>query len=246
MNIEDILLAAALLLAALLYSSVGHAGASGYLAVMALASIPPEIMRPTALAMNIVVAIVTTFKFYRAGSFSWRLFIPLAITAVPLAYLGGRMNLPVDIYKQIVGVVLLFAAWRSFTTSKNASSYEIRTAPVAVLMVTGGALGFLAGLTGVGGGIFLSPLLLFARWAPIKVISGVSAAFILVNSIAGILGLMSGTPVYHDALPVWAIAVLIGGYIGAEFGSKRLGNPAIQRLLALVLLVAGLKLVAAV
>lgn len=246
MNIEDILLAAALLLAALLYSSVGHAGASGYLAVMALASVPPEIMRPTALAMNIVVAVITTFKFYRAGSFSWRLFIPLAITAVPLAYLGGRMNLPVDIYKQIVGIVLLFAAWRSFATSKNASGYEIRTAPVAFLMVCGGALGFLAGLTGVGGGIFLSPLLLFARWAPIKVISGVSAAFILVNSIAGILGLMSAAPVFHNALPVWAIAVLIGGYIGAEFGSKRLGNPVIQRLLALVLLVAGLKLVAAV
>jgi len=246
MNVEDIILALLLLLAALLYSSVGHAGASGYLAAMALAGVTPEIMRPTALALNIVVAIVATTKFYRAGSFSWRLVVPLVITSIPLAYLGGRLNLPVDIYKQLIGAVLIFAAVRSFYTSKGASTYEIRNAPVPILLLTGAGLGFLSGLTGVGGGIFLSPLLLFSRWAPVKVISGVSAAFILVNSIAGILGLMSNNPVFHPALPVWAGVVLIGGYIGAEYGSRRLGNPTIQKLLGVVLLVAGIKMAAGV
>lgn len=246
MNFDDMILGLLLLLAALLYSSVGHAGASGYLAAMALAGVPPEIMRPTALALNIVVAFVATTKFYRAGSFSWRLFIPLSITSIPLAYLGGRLNLPVDIYKQLIGGVLVFAACRSFYTSKGASSYKLRTAPIPLLVFLGGCLGFLSGLTGVGGGIFLSPLLLFSRWAPVKVISGVSAAFILVNSIAGILGLLSTTPVFHSALPAWAVVVLIGGYIGAEYGSKRLGNPTIQRLLGVVLLVAGIKMAAGI
>lgn len=241
---EGLVLAALLLLAALLYSSVGHAGASGYLAAMALIGISPAVMKPTALALNILVAVIATIKFYRVGSFSWRLFIPLAVTAIPLAYLGGRLSLPTHLYKPLVGVVLIYAAWRSFHTAKSASNYAINEAAVPVLLVAGGALGFLSGLTGVGGGIFLSPLLLFFRWAPVRVISGVAAAFILVNSIAGILGVMSSSVQFHPALPLWALVVVIGGYIGAAYGSKRLGNPTIQRLLALVLLVAGAKMIA--
>lgn len=244
LDAESILLAALLLAAAVLYSSVGHAGASGYLAAMALVGVSPAIMKPTALALNILVALITTFKFYRVGSFSWRLFIPLAITAVPLAYLGGRLSLPVHFYKPLVGAVLIYAAWRSVATASVASSYAIREPSVPVLLACGAALGFLSGLTGVGGGIFLSPLLLFLRWAPLKVISGVAAAFILVNSTAGILGVMSTGVQFHPALPLWALVVVVGGYIGAEYGSRRLGNPAIQRLLALVLLVAGAKMIA--
>ena len=244
MSIDDVFLSFCLFVAALLYSSVGHAGASGYLAAMALVGVSPETMKPTALALNILVAVIATTKFYRAGSFSWRLFIPLAVTAIPLAYIGGRLSLPSHIYKPIVGAVLVYAAWRSFMTAKSASEYEITNAPLFFLLIAGAALGFLSGLTGVGGGIFLSPLLLFFRWAPVKVISGVAAAFILVNSIAGILGVVSSETHFHQALPIWAIVVLVGGYIGSTYGSRRLGNPTIQRLLALVLLVAGIKMIA--
>lgn len=246
LDAESVILAVLLLLAALLYSSVGHAGASGYLAAMALVGVSPAIMKPTALALNILVATIAAFKFYRVGAFSWRLFIPLAVTAVPLAYLGGSLTLPAHFYKPLVGVVLVYSAWRSFSTASGASSYAVRDPSVVILLLTGGALGFLAGLTGVGGGIFLSPLLLFLRWAPVKVISGVSALFILVNSIAGILGAMSASTTLHPALPLWGLLVVVGGLIGAEYGSRRLGNPTIQRLLSLVLLIAGAKMIASV
>jgi uncharacterized membrane protein YfcA len=244
LDLPSLLLAGLLLLTAVLYASVGHAGASGYLAAMALAGVSPAIMKPTALALNICVAVIATFKFYRSGAFSWRLFIPLAITAIPLAYLGGRLALPTHLYKPLVGVVLVYAAWRSFGTASAASSYEIREPHPALLLGVGAALGFLSGLTGVGGGIFLSPLLLFLRWAPLKVISGVAAAFILVNSVAGILGVMATATTFHPALPLWAGVVVVGGYVGAEYGSRRLRNPTIQRLLAVVLLVAGIKMIA--
>jgi uncharacterized membrane protein YfcA len=240
---ESLVLAALLLVMALLYASVGHGGASGYLASMALLGISPAVMKPTALALNIIVAIIAVTKFYRVGAFSWKLFLPLAITAIPLAYLGGRLSLPVHFYKPLVGAVLLYAAWRSFDSAAAASMYEVRTASAPLLLMAGALLGFLAGLTGVGGGIFLSPLLLFMRWAPVKVISGVSAAFILVNSIAGIFGVMSANTSFHPALPLWAVVVMVGGYTGAEYGSKRLGNPAIQKLLSVVLLIAGLKMI---
>lgn len=241
-DLETILIAALLLLAALLYSSVGHGGASGYIAAMGLMGVEPAIMKPTALALNILVSSVALFKFYRMGSFSWPLFIPLAITAIPMAYLGGSISLPVHWYKPLVGAVLIYAAWRSFFTSQNASAYELRVPSLPLLCLTGLLLGFLSGLTGVGGGIFLSPLLLFLRWAPLKVISGVAAGFIFVNSIAGILGVATTNAQVHAGLPLWLLVVLVGGWIGAEYGSKRLANPVIQRLLALVLVVAGVKM----
>ena len=240
---ETLILAILLLLAAVLYSSVGHGGASGYLAAMALLGVAPGVMKPTALVLNIVVALIATTKFYRAGSFSWRLFVPLAITAIPMAYVGGGISLPVHWYKPVVGIVLVYSAWRFAYTAAKAADYSIRAASTPLLLITGAGLGFLSGLTGVGGGIFLSPLLLYLRWAPLKVISGVAAAFILVNSSAGILGAMSSSIQFHPGLPLWALVVLMGGFIGAEYGSKRLGNPHIQRLLALVLLVAGIKMI---
>ena len=161
---------------------------------------------------------------------------------MPLAYLGGVLTLPPHFYRPVVGVVLLYAAWRFFFTASK-TDYELVKPSLPVLLATGSALGFLSGLTGVGGGIFLSPLLLLLRWAPIKTISGISAAFILANSVAGLLGVLSHSPSLPSALPLWAVAAVVGGLVGAEFGSRRLGNAMIQKLLAAVLVIAGLKMV---
>jgi uncharacterized membrane protein YfcA len=244
MSTEDIILAALILVAAMLYSSVGHAGASGYLAAMALVGVSPAVMRPTALTLNILVAVIATIKYYRAGAFSWHLFWPFAVVSVPFAYLGGVLTLPGHVYKPLVGAILLYAAWRSFHTAHRPAQ-AVRARPhLSWLLLAGAALGFLSGLTGVGGGIFLSPLLLFFRWAEVRVISGIAAPFILVNSIAGLLGVITTAPALPAALPYWAIAAVAGGFIGAEYGSKRLGSPTIQKLLAVVLAIAGTKMIA--
>lgn len=244
-DLETLLLAVLFLLAALLYSSVGHGGASGYIAAMGLMGVAPSVMKPTALALNILVAGVALVKFYRQGAFSWQLFIPLAITAIPMAYLGGSMQLPAQWYKPLVGLVLIYAAWRSLFGATKEGDYALRPVSYWVLGITGALLGLLSGLTGVGGGIFLSPLLLLLRWASVRVISGVAAAFILVNSCAGILGVLSTGATVHPGLPLWLLVVLVGGLIGAEYGSRRLATASIRRLLALVLLVAGVKMLLA-
>lgn len=237
-------LTALIFLAALLYASVGHGGASGYLAAMALVGIPAAVMRPTALVLNILVALIATHRFGKVGAFSHRLFWPLALASVPFAYLGGVVDLPTHIYKPLVGVVLIYAAWQSYRSAPHSVNVSIRPVSTWALVLVGALLGGLSGLTGVGGGIFLSPLLILCRWASTKVVSGISAAFILVNSTAGLLGVASRTMPVSGALAYWAVAALVGGYLGAEFGSRRLGNPVIQRLLSLVLVVAGIKMIA--
>jgi uncharacterized membrane protein YfcA len=242
MDYQSLILGVIIFVAALLYSSVGHGGASGYLAAMALMGVSAAVMKPTALTLNILVAVIATVKYYGAGAFSWSLFWPFALASVPFAYLGGVLTLPGHIYKPVVGVVLLWAAWRSFRTAHDPAK-RVGARPHLLLLLSAGAfLGFLSGLTGVGGGIFLSPLLLFFRWAEVRVISGIAAAFILVNSIAGLLGVISTAPGLPSALPGWGLAAVVGGWVGAEYGSKRLGNPTIQKLLAAVLVVAGIKM----
>ncbi len=244
MAFEDIILTALILAAALLYSSVGHAGASGYLAAMALMGVSPTVMRPTALALNILVALIATARYYRAGAFSWHLLWPLVAASIPFAYLGGVLTLPGHIYKPLVGTMLVYAAWRSFHTA-NQTAHAVTACPhISALLLTGAGLGFLSGITGVGGGIYLSPVLLFFRWAEVKAISGIAAAFILVNSVAGLLGVITSAPALPSALPYWAVAAVVGGYAGAEYGSKHAGNPTIQKLLAVVLLIAGVKMIA--
>ena len=252
LDVTTVAIIAALMFAvALLYSTVGHAGASGYLAAMALFSTPPAVMRPTALTLNIIVATVGTIRFLRAGFFSWRTFWPFALASIPASFLGGWLSLPATAYKTLVGLVLLYSAVRLFFSAKKADTLEIRLVPIWIALLLGSGIGLLSGLTGVGGGIFLSPLLLLMGWAKTKETSGVSVTFILVNSIAGLLGhglfshfsAISALP--HTAL-VWAPAVLIGGWIGTELGTRRLPISGIRRWLSVVLVLAGLKLVSEV
>lgn len=241
---EIITLSLLILLAAALYSSVGHAGASGYLAAMALFGLAPATMKPTALCLNILVATIATFRFYRAGCFSWSLFWPFAVASIPLAFIGGAITLPTTVYKQIVGITLLYAAVRLFLfTREQAEAAATRTMPFVAAILLGALIGFLSGLTGVGGGIFLSPLLLLAGWADTRRTAGVSAAFILVNSIAGLAGNFSNVQALPRALPYFAAAAVVGGIVGSEFGSRRLASVTIRRLLAIVLVVAGLKMI---
>ena len=228
--------------AAFLYSSVGHGGASGYLAAMALFGLAPLEMKPAALALNILVSSISTFKYTRVGCFSWKIFWPFATVSVPFAFLGGLLSVPGVYYKPIVGTMLIFAAWQLFRKARSAN-YDVREPSLLGVVSSGATLGFLSGLTGVGGGIFLSPLLIFLRWAEVKKVSGVAAAFILVNSSAALLGFMtSATPQLPEGLPVWAIAAVLGGLLGAEYGSRRLDSPTIKQLLAVVLLIAGAKM----
>jgi len=239
-----IFLAILIFAAALLYSSVGHAGASGYLAAMALFGMAPLAMKPAALTLNILVATIATAKYLKVGRFSWPIFWPFALSSIPFAYLGGLILLPGSYYKPIIGAVLIYAAFR-FVRDAAKPDYAIKTPLMPVVLLLGACLGFLSGLVGVGGGIFLSPLLIMLQWEEVKKVSGIAAAFILVNSVAGLLGFISSnTPRLPEGLPVWAVAAVVGGYIGAEYGSKRFGNPAIKRLLSLVLLVAGVKMFA--
>jgi uncharacterized protein len=239
------LLAAGMLVAAFGYAAVGHGGASAYIAAMALAGIAPAEMRPIALLLNIVVSSLGAWKFYRAGFFRWRLFWPFAVVSIPMAYLGGAINLPGDAYQILVGVVLLYAAWQLWRSgTSGAEMREVREPPLGWAMLIGAGMGLLAGLTGVGGGIFLSPLLLMLGWAGTKQTSAVSAPFILVNSLAGLAAVFiaksASLPGY---VAILAPAVLVGGWLGAEYGSRRFANPLVRRLLAVVLALAGAKMI---
>lgn len=231
-----------LALAAFLSATVGHAGGSSYLAVLAFFNAPPAVMKPAALMLNIMVATIGTIKFYRAGCFSWRIFWPFAITSIPFSFIGGSLPLPAAIYRPIVGVILLFSAWRLFATAHHQYKEPDSSVPVWQAALWGILLGLLSGVTGVGGGIFLSPLLLLMGWATPRVTSGLASAFILVNSIAGLLGHLSAGEQVPQYLWLWAPAAAIGGFIGAELGSRKLGNATIRKLLAVVLVIAGGKL----
>lgn len=237
---STLLITAAFLVAAVLYSSVGHAGASGYLAVMAFLGTAPATMRPTALVLNLVVASIATWRFGKAGLFSWRLFWPFALGSIPLAFVGGAITLPGHWYRTLVGLILWAAALRLWLDLRVATPTPPST-PAAV--ISGGGIGVLAGLTGTGGGIFLSPLLLFMGWAGARETGGVSAAFILVNSLAGLAARPSSLAQLPEAMPIWAGAVALGGLVGSTLGSRSLGTPAFKRTLGVVLLIAGAKLV---
>ena len=238
------LLAVAFLAVAALYSTVGHAGASGYLAIMILLAVPVEMLRPVALTLNIVVAALATWRFWQAGLLDLARILPFAWASVPLAFIGGWIHLPDAIYRPLLGATLLlsalYLAWRSTIDPKTFDDFEPRVPPVKALL-TGGAIGLLSGLTGIGGGVFLSPVVLLLRWLPIRRASGTAAAFILINSLAGFAGNLASARALPPAIAIWAAAVLIGGWIGTSLGIYRLKSQAIVWVLALALLIAGAK-----
>ena len=235
------LISIAIGLVAFLYSSVGHAGASGYIAVMTLCGFAATQIKPTALMLNILVASIGAFQFWKAGHFSWHLFWPFALLAVPAAFLGGYLHLPPSIFKPLVGFVLVFSAVRLFFRRSDSAEVSPPSTPVA--LGVGAGIGLLSGLTGTGGGIFLTPLLLIRRWAHTRPAAAVSALFILVNSTAGLAGhFTSGQPIPAFAW-VLAVAVIIGGTLGSHLGSRRFPVRTVSLLLAVVLVIAGAKLI---
>ena len=224
---------------AFLYSSVGHAGASGYIAVMSLLSIAPETIKPVSLTLNILVASIGTWQFWRAGHFSWRFFWPFAILSVPFAFVGGYINLPTQALKYLLGAVLLYSAAHFFI--RPPPEQEPREPRRAVALASGAGIGLLSGLSGTGGGIFLSPLMLFMHWARTRRVAATSVLFILVNSIAGLLGNIGSTGKFPTFALILVAAAAVGGTLGSWLGSRRFDPVDIKRFLAVVLLIAGSK-----
>lgn len=235
-------IAASLLITALLYAVVGHAGASGYLAVLALFNVPNESMKPIALTLNILVSSIVSYRFIKSGNFSWRVFWPLALSSVPAAFIGGAVTLPFTGYRIAVALVLFVAALR-LISGAALKEQTIKQSSIWGSLLIGAILGLISGLTGTGGGIFLSPVLIFLAWSNTRTTSGISSAFILVNSISGLAGNLSRLQKLPPEIPIWLIAVALGGLIGSELGIKRLSPSLLQKLLALVLVVAALKLI---
>jgi len=245
--VDPLLLAVFFFVAALLYASVGHAGASAYLAIMALASVSPDVARPTALALNIVVASLVAFRFWRGGYISWRALAPFLLGSIPLAFLGGALPVAPGLYKKLVGVVLLLAAAGMALTARRAAQADTGRAKPSVPTIPavgiGAGIGLLSGLTGTGGGIFLSPVLLLAGWAETRAASGIAAPFILGNSVAGLAGNLSRLASLPSTLPLWIVAVVGGAVIGSEIGNRRGQTLLLRAALSVVLVIAGLKLI---
>lgn len=234
-------LAVSIFIVAMMYASVGHGGASGYLAVMALFSLAPESLKPTALLLNIVVAGVGTYLYLTAKQFSWKVFWPFVVTSIPASFIGGYFSLPPELYRPTLGLVLFFAAWRLFVR-KSTFDCEPNPPVIALAMVVGAVLGFASGIIGVGGGIFLSPLMILLGWARVREVSGIAALFILVNSVSGLLGHMSSLQHVPEYAPLLAGVALLGGSIGALFGSRHLPVKAILKAMAIMLFMAGGKM----
>jgi uncharacterized membrane protein YfcA len=246
MPIDDWLLAAIFFLVAALFSSVGHAGASGYLAVMGLLSMSPLLMRPTALALNVLVASIGTWRFARAGLFRWASFWPFALASIPCAFLAGSLQLPAATYKLLVASVLAIGGVqliaRAHAGAEVEGQHTATGVPVGHGLLIGALIGTLAGLTGTGGGIFLTPILLFSGWVATRQAAAVTAPFVLVNSIAGLLGQTVVLDQLPAALPLWLAAVALGALLGTQLGTCVLSVTALRRTLGVVLLIASAKM----
>ena len=246
MSETELLLAALFFAVAVLYSSVGHAGASGYIASMALLGFAPEQMRPTALALNLLVGGIGLFRFWRGGHVRWRNVLPFVLASAPAAFFAAQVKLPKETYSLLLGAILLVAAFGVFRHAARAESEDAqavgRKVPWLVGLLVGATIGVLSGLTGTGGAIFLTPLLLFAHWMPTREASGTSVAFVWINSLTGLAGLLHATGTLPQALPAWLGVVAVGALLGTQLGLRWLPVRGLRRALGVVLLIAAGKL----
>jgi uncharacterized protein len=240
--LETIILFYALLfLVAFLYSSVGHGGASGYLALMALFSITPEVMKPTALLLNLFVSLTSFIQFYRGKHFNWKIFLPFAIASVPMAFVGGLIKVDADVYKKILGLLLVVPITR-FLFFPNIKVRELKKSNLYLSLLIGAAIGFLSGLIGIGGGIILSPVLLLLKWTDMKQTAAISALFIFVNSLSGLAGQVTRGITFSPDMYAYVVIAFVGGILGAYYGSLKFQQNILKYMLAIVLVVAAYKL----
>jgi len=239
-ELTNLVIALCLFFGAVLYTSVGHAGSSAYIAIMTLFNLETSLIKPTALTLNIAVSAYASWKYIRNKLFDKKLFFVLSAGAIPAAFIGGHINLPSEIYKPIVGVLLILSGLR-FLFLAAVQDREIRPVNYALAILLGTSIGFLAGITGTGGGIFLSPLIIWLGWNHVKQASGTVAAFIFVNSVAGLLGNYRSTSALPNTLPLFLGAVIIGALIGTRLGISRFSSTGVKRALGVVLIIAGLK-----
>jgi uncharacterized membrane protein YfcA len=242
-TLQEILFSIALVVTAAAYAAVGQAGATGYIAAMGLAGYTPDVIRPAALALNTLVAAIGTVRFAQAGFISWRSTYPFIILGLPLSVLGGVTHIPPSVYYPLVGLLLLVAAWQMFRSARSASASDNRTPdlpPVAASVFAGGIIGFVAGMTGIGGGIFIAPLVLSFGWLGMRQTAGLSAVFNFLNSAAALAGLWSTSLAFPRDLPWWLAAVTVGAVFGAWLGTKHLTPRLLRYVLAALLLTGGL------
>lgn len=225
-----------------MYASVGHGGASGYMATMILFGVSPMLMKPSALLLNLFVSTVSFIQFYRAGHFRWATFWPFAVASVPLAFIGAKLPLTDTLYKQLLALCLLLAVARLVWTVRDTET-DPKPVPLGAGLVSGGIIGLLSGMLGIGGGIILSPLMLFFRWGRLKEVAATSALFIFVNSLSGLFGLVSKGYAPEPTVWTWIAVAFTGGLLGGYFGSQRFSVPVLRYVLAVGLLVAGVKLI---
>ncbi|WP_452601319.1 sulfite exporter TauE/SafE family protein [Pontimicrobium sp. MEBiC06410] len=224
-----------------LYASVGHGGASGYLALMALFSFAPEIMKPTALLLNLFVAGIAFYHYYKAGYFNKKLFMSFAIASIPMAFVGGRLTIDASIYKKILALLLIFAILKIMNVFGREQS-TVKNIKIWEGIIVGAIIGFFSGLIGIGGGIILSPVILLFHWGKMKEAAAVSALFIWVNSASGLVGQLSSGASLPKETILFVLFALIGGFLGGYYGSKKFNNKHLRYLLAFVLVLASFKL----
>ncbi|MEN3324249.1 sulfite exporter TauE/SafE family protein [Mariniflexile soesokkakense] len=225
-----------------LYASVGHGGASGYLALMALFSFSPETMKPTALLLNLFVAGISFYYYYKEGYFNKKLFFSFAVTSIPFAFLGGTIEIDASIYKKVLAILLVFAILKMLNVFGKESE-STKQVKLWQGFLVGGVIGFFSGLIGIGGGIILTPLILLLHWGNMKEAAAVSALFIWVNSASGLVGqVSSGVHIESDTF-VLVVVALVGGVLGGYLGSKKINNQSLRYILAFVLAIACVKLI---